>query len=94
MSTTPDMRVVELFVKMALLIVVYGLLIFLLCGCGEQPFRCSKCKSHTQVILVPRFNGKTTTHLPQYRTTWECKDPYVHSKEEYNKNVSKEYRKD
>lgn len=82
MLITPKVSVVELFVKIILLFVVIGLLIFLLCGCGEPPFRCSKCKSRTTVVLVPRFNGKVMTHHPQPRTTWKCTDPVTHSKEE------------
>lgn len=87
MLITPEERVVELFVKIILLFVVIGLLIFLLCGCGEPVpvFRCSKCKckSHTKVRLVPMFNGKKITHMHQITTTWECEDAKTHSREEH-----------
>lgn len=84
MLITPEERVVELFVKIILLFVLTGVLIFLLCGCGEPVpvFRCSKCKSLTKVRLVPRFNGKTVTHMRMITTTWECEDADTHSRGE------------
>ena len=81
MATTIEARVVELFVKIVLLFVVIALLIGLLCGCGEPEFHCSKCKSHTKVLNIPRFNGKTTTYVYQYVTTWKCIDPATHNRE-------------
>ena len=82
MATTVEAHVVELFVKIALLFVVIALLIFLLCGCSEPAFHCSKCKSHTKVLVIPRFfNGKTTTYVYQYVTTWKCRDPATHNRE-------------
>lgn len=82
-------RAVEFLVKIILLFVVIALLIFLLCECGEPVFRCSKCKSHTKVLHIPRFNGKTTTYVYQYMTTWECKDAETHSREEYEYRIKR-----
>lgn len=81
MQTTPECRVIELFVKIALLVIVYGLLVFLLCGCDEPTFRCSKCRSSTQLIHLPASNGKLTARVTVLRTIWECRDQDTHNKE-------------
>ena len=95
MLITHEARVVGSFVKTALLFIMIELLMFFMYGCGKPVpvFRCSKCKSHTKVRLVPRFNGKTITHMHMITTTWECEDATTHSREESEYRIKRKVDK-
>ena len=56
-------------------------LMFVLTGCEEPPFRCSKCKSETKLKYMSYYDGKKISWRWYPMTEWVCQDAVTHEKE-------------